>query len=216
MKKAKYSALRAVVITALFLFAAGPAAAHKVTVFAWVENGTVYTESKFSGGRKAQNALVEVYDDRGAKLLEGRTNENGEFTFPVPRKTAMKIVLVAGMGHKGEWTIPLEEVAESAQDSDALQSAEENRPTVVHKAPNAKTEVRETPVQSPYATPEQIEKIVENAMDRKLEPVVKILHRSLNPDKGPTVTDILGGIGYILGLVGVGAYFHCRGKRKGD
>jgi len=38
-----------------------------------------------------------------------------------------------------------------------------------------------------------------------------MLNESL--DRGPTVSEILGGIGYILGLMGVGAYFHYRRKK---
>jgi len=44
--------------------------AHKVTIFAWVEGDTVYTQSKFSGGRKAKGATVVVYDKEGNQLLE--------------------------------------------------------------------------------------------------------------------------------------------------
>jgi nickel transport protein len=33
-------------------------------------------------------------------------------------------------------------------------------------------------------------------------------------DRGPTVSEVMGGIGYIFGLVGVALYFLNRGKRK--
>jgi nickel transport protein len=33
-------------------------------------------------------------------------------------------------------------------------------------------------------------------------------------DRGPTVSEVIGGIGYIFGLVGVALYFRTRGKRK--
>jgi nickel transport protein len=56
-----------------------------------------------------------------------------------------------------------------------------------------------------------VERIVEEALDRKLKPIIKILMESR--DRGPTLKDILGGIGYILGLVGVASYFHYRRKK---
>ena len=59
---------------------------------------------------------------------------------------------------------------------------------------------------------EDIETIVEEILDRKLAPVIAKLPRPENPDQGPALDDILGGLGYILGLVGVGAYFHYRRK----
>ena len=50
-----HSRLRIVIIALLILFSlAGPAAAHKVIVFAWVNGNTIHTESKFSGGRKVK------------------------------------------------------------------------------------------------------------------------------------------------------------------
>ena len=48
-------------------------------------------------------------------------------------------------------------------------------------------------------------------LDKKLKPVLKMLAESRN--QGPEIRDIFGGIGYILGLVGLGAYIHYRKKR---
>jgi nickel transport protein len=33
-------------------------------------------------------------------------------------------------------------------------------------------------------------------------------------ESGPTAGDVIGGIGYIFGLVGVALYFTTRGKKK--
>ena len=65
--------------------------AHRVTIFAWVEGDIVHTESKFSGGKKVKHSPVEVYDNLGNKILEGKTDGDGKFSFKVPKKTAMKM-----------------------------------------------------------------------------------------------------------------------------
>ena len=64
-----------------------------------------------------------------------------------------------------------------------------------------------------YAGPSraEIEAIVEKALDKKMKPVLKMLAES--NAKEPGIGDILGGIGYIIGLVGIGAYFHNRKKK---
>jgi nickel transport protein len=85
--------------------------AHNVTVFAWVEGDTVSVESKFSGGRRPKNAPIEVYDSAGTLLLKGATDEQGKFSFTIPKKTPMKIVLLAGMGHRAEWIISQQDLA---------------------------------------------------------------------------------------------------------
>ena len=84
--------------------------AHRVIVFAWVEGNTVFVESKFNGGKKVKNGKVTVTDARGVELLCGITDDNGEFSFRVPKRAELKIILDAGAGHRGEWKIPLEEV----------------------------------------------------------------------------------------------------------
>ena len=57
---------------------------------------------------------------------------------------------------------------------------------------------------------EQIRGVLEKSLDQRLNPVLKIFAES--QDKGPTLPDILGGIGYILGLMGLAAYMHFRHK----
>lgn len=85
--------------------------AHRVNVFAWVEGDTVHVESKFSGGKKVSAGTIIVTDPGGAELVRGTTNAEGEFSFKVPRKTDLKIVLLAGAGHRAEWTIPAAEIS---------------------------------------------------------------------------------------------------------
>jgi nickel transport protein len=67
---------------------------------------------------------------------------------------------------------------------------------------------------------DQIRRVLDQSLDQRLNPVLKMLSESR--DKGPTLRDILGGIGYILGLMGLAAYIHFRrkageitGKNKG-
>jgi nickel transport protein len=84
--------------------------AHRVNLFAWMEGDTVYVESKFSGGKKVKAGKIVVTDPRGIELVKGTTNEEGEFSFKVPEKTDLKIVLLAGEGHRAKWIIPAAEI----------------------------------------------------------------------------------------------------------
>lgn len=182
----------------VFFSGINPAYAHRVMLFAWVDGDTVFTESKFSGGKKVKGGKVLVYNTQEKILLEGKTNNNGEFSFKIPEKTALKIVLHAGMGHRAEWTVSVDEIEDMADKKpgkSTLKSQEEvTRPEL-----------------SPGLNSNEIEQAVEKALDKKLKPVIKMLNESLG--RGPTVSEILGGIGYIFGLMGVGAYFHYRRKK---
>jgi nickel transport protein len=203
-------------ITALLLLLfCGQALAHNVTVFAWVEGDTVHVESKFSGGRRPVAAPVEVYDARGNLLLKGVTDEKGEFSFKVPKKTEMKVVLLAGMGHKGEWTIPFSDLEAVSADT-ATQAAETNspssKPTDPIQAKDVLSTVGANSAPAGHVTTAEIRKAVEAALDTKLKPVMKLLVETRR--SGPSVTDIIGGIGYIFGLIGVAAYFSSKRRKS--
>ncbi len=204
------------ILTAFWL---SSAYAHKVNVFAWVEGDTVYTQSKFSGGKGAQGGLVAVFDDKNNLLLEGKTNEQGEFSFKIPKKTALHIVLDATMGHANYWDIPLEEVLEALGEAPASEveaSATTDQPdTAAETAPETETAVPESAAPAaglPGITLADIRTTVEHALDTRLKPMNRMLAEST--DHTPNVSDIVGGIGYILGLAGVGLYVHYRSRIK--
>lgn len=194
---------------ALFILSSGNALAHKVTVFAWVEGDTVLGESKFSGGKKAQNSEIIVWDLNGKELLRTRTNEKGEFSFPIPEKTAMRIELIAGMGHKAEWTIPLEDLEETVV-AESTRAEEIKTPE-----PAAKTDSGQAVQTAVSIDPAQLEAIVEKAvtkaLNKKITPLTKMVADL--EQKGPSINEILGGIGYIFGLMGVAMYFSSRRKK---
>ena len=97
------------------------ASAHRVNLFAWVEGDTVYVESKFSGGKKVNMGKIIVTDPQGTELVKGITNEKGAFSFKIPKKTDLKIVLLAGTGHRAEWVIPVSEIEMPAAEKKPIQ-----------------------------------------------------------------------------------------------
>lgn len=100
-------------LTCLFMFGGLPVAqawAHKVNLFAYVEGGTVYTESYFPDGKKVEGGTVEVLDASGKKILEGKTDAQGAFNFPLPKKEDLTIVLDATMGHKNSYILKKSEM----------------------------------------------------------------------------------------------------------
>ncbi len=172
--------------------------AHKVNVFAWVEGDIIFVEGYFPGGKNAQNSLVEVFNQAGAKLLEGRTNEKGEFSFKTPEKTDLKIVLSAGMEHRNDFTVFASDFAETAPSP---------------AAPFRELQESETLSGEVDEDMRRLEALINRTLDRKLTPVIKLIRDSRR--EGPTFSEIVGGIGYIFGLVGVALYFSNRKKKEG-
>lgn len=102
MKHLKRSLL---IIALLFLAGTLPALAHTVNLFAYVEGGTVYTESYFPDGRPVEGGRVVVFDSSGTELLTGTTDTLGLFRFAIPKVDDLRIVIDAGMGHRNDFTI---------------------------------------------------------------------------------------------------------------
>ena len=55
-------------------------------------------------------------------------------------------------------------------------------------------------------------RVVEEVVDSKLKPLSRNIAR-LREDTVPDFTDIVGGIGYIIGLMGVALYFKSKEKK---
>jgi nickel transport protein len=185
-----------------FSFSAFDVHAHRVTIFAWVDGDMVHTQSKFGGGKMVNNGEISVFDPEGNLLLKGNTDENGEFSFTIPKKTSLRIGLNAGMAHQSEWIITAEEIGELQEDNFVSSDQPEDSHNVLENK-------FEPPIETGL-TKKDIEQAVEQAMEKKLKPVMQML--SDLRDSGPKFIDILGGIGYIIGLVGIGAYFKNRQK----
>jgi len=188
-----------VIFNLVFVAIPAIAQAHKVSIFAWVESDTVYTLSKFSGGKRVNKGQIVVYDPEGKKLLDGLTDDQGEFAFKIPQNTALRVELVAGAGHKGHWLVPLEEI---------VGIPEPNSDRIAEKASTGKPAEKGRITGSDDA---RLQAAIEKALDEKLKPVMKLLAES--KQAGPSLTEILGGIGYIIGLVGIAAYFKSRQKK---
>jgi hypothetical protein len=95
--------------------------AHRINLFAWVKGDTVYVESKFSGGKIVKAGKIIVTDPQGIELVKGTTNEKGEFSFKIPKKTELKIALLAGTGHRAEWVIAVSEIEIPAAEKKPIQ-----------------------------------------------------------------------------------------------
>jgi len=169
--------------------------AHKVNIFAYVEGDKVYTESYFNDGKKCINSKIEVFDNQENKLLEGLTNAEGEFSFEVPQEDGdLKLVLTASMGHRAEYIISADELG------DTVGSIKEKfeEPVSVVSPEVSSLDLKE------------IQSLIEDALDKKLEPILREIKKSQEHKISPT--EIIGGIGYIIGIFGIVAYFLSRKK----
>ncbi len=180
-----------------------PAAAHRVSVFAWVDGDTVRVESWFSGGRKVKNGEVQVVYGDGSPALIGRTDGDGLFSFPAPERQEVLITLTAGMGHRGEWTLRPEDfppasakaaAADTSVSAAGRAAADGDAPFSPEPGDPAKA------IACGRFSPEDLARLGA-LLDQKLAPFHRALADSRRSE--PKIREIIAGIGYIFGLAGV-------------
>jgi nickel transport protein len=187
------------------------ASAHKVNIFAYIEGDTVFTESYFNDGRKCIDSKVEVFDNTGDKLLEGLTNKDGEFSFKSPGKIDLRLVLTAGMGHKAQYEIKADEFSDSEEEDKehtSLQPLEEDRIDKRQKE-GKQTGHNETLT----VDMKQMQSMIEASLDKKLKPLLKLIAKS--QQNRVSFSEVVGGIGYILGIMGIILYFKAKKDKNG-
>lgn len=97
--------LHLLVLMLILMFSGSAAWAHKVNIFAYVDAGTVYTESYFPDGRPVINGIIEVRAEKGIIVLEGKTDDHGLFSFPLKKKQPLTITIKASMGHTNSYIL---------------------------------------------------------------------------------------------------------------
>ncbi len=165
--------------------------AHKITLFGYIDQDMVKTESKFSGGRSAKHCQITMITGT-EPLFMGETDENGLLNFPVPaEKQGFDIVVTCGDGHRGSWRIETDEL---------LGSVDSHTHTDVS--------LTSTAVQDDSA----LRLLFREELARELSPI----KRQLAELKEDTVSfaDIMGGLGYFLGLAGLASYMRFRKAGK--
>ncbi|HHH36920.1 MAG TPA: hypothetical protein ENK48_08875 [Gammaproteobacteria bacterium] len=181
----------------LLAFYSGPSFAHKVNMFAFVEGNQVFVEGYFSDGKRAQNSEVTVFDDQGKVLKKGKTDHEGNFSFRVPPEArSLRIALNAGMGHKTEYTLGEDEL--TGMLPEAQQPEEENA---------GASGPEETGVDSVSVD----ERAIRHAVGQAILPLMR---RMSSLEERASFSDIIGGIGFILGVAGVFFYFKARSMMR--
>lgn len=175
--------------------------AHKIRVFAWIAGDTVTVESGFSGGRPLVQGSVDVQDTTtGASLLQGKTDAQGIFTFSLAETVKeqgmeLRIIVSGGEGHRNEWLLL------TGEEQDDVARRSDN---------TAGTAAAPEQTVSEQNSSAELTRILDQLLEEKLAPIRRSLART--EEQQPGFTDILGGIGYLIGLAGIIAWMKSRRK----
>jgi nickel transport protein len=174
------------------------AEAHNVIASVFAAGRQIEGEIGYSNGQMASGALVEVFDADGTRLGEVTTDEEGFFLY-APGAPVMHLFRSdLGAGHVAEMVMPAEEVAR-----------------IMGLAPPEPVPAEAGAVlqaQGGAGLTEAERAVLSELIRQEIRPLRQELtaYRSQND-----LQTILGGIGYILGLFGLGFYLAARRKMKG-
>lgn len=184
----------------LIAFPASFASAHRLKVFGFAEGTAIHGSVYFSGNVAAQGARIQVFDPGGALLAETTSDDEGRFTITARRRVDHRIVADSGDGHRAEYAVPAHELPPAL-------------PGPATSAPSgaAPADLTASPVGSIRPPTTETEEMVERAVARQVGPVREQLDEFENRVRWH---DVLGGLGYILGITGIAYYLIARRDQR--
>lgn len=180
----------------LILFFSSTAIAHNVVGGVYVNGFDIEGEVGFSNGAMAKKGtIVKVFDVTGASLGEVLTDEQGFFIFTAKQHITHVFDINLGAGHRLKMHLPAQELPDSL---DSLVKVNTNQSFQITKI--------ETPQD---ATPITL-LMLEKALAKQIKPLRKEI-QALKIKSG--LRDIIGGIGYIFGLLALLAFLRDHQKK---
>lgn len=174
--------------------AAVPAAAlaHKIKVFASAEGAVISGYAYVTGGTRVKDAAVRIIAADDRVLEETSIDAAGNFRFEAKEPIDHRIIVDAGGGHVAEFTLKASELTGM------------NGAAPIAAAIDADTPAQPKSVTLSAAT---LQALVDQAVARQLRPLREQLDAYQAEARWH---DVLGGIGYILGIAGIAFYFLAR------
>ncbi len=189
-----------IVAVGVWAAAAGPAAAHKLRLFATVDGDSIVGSAYFGGGKYPRGVPVRAYGPDGAVLGEAVTDDKGAFRLPVAAGGGdVRLEVNAGDGHLAETVIPATALPGGGGGSASPVMA-------TGRADGADGAVGSESTVTAACNLSEVDAL----LTRKLVPLEMQLQAESDSVR---FRDVLGGIGYILGLTGVALWVQTRRRR---
>ena len=175
------------------LFSVQTAWAHKTNVFAHAHGKEIHGEVLADGSTPMSEAKITAYGPSGEILGETVADDKGEFSLTVTQRCDWKIV-ASGDGHQASCVVLMEELPDDL-------------PSVGNAAAHSHTH------DDGHSHPDELGGPA--GEDEELHRQIIALRRDIEKLRDKLRwQDIIGGVGYILGIMGIAFYF--LGSRQGE
>lgn len=210
------------VLAATFFMAVtlSPLSAHTLRLFASVEGAQIIGYGYFNGSNRAMQVPFTVTGPDGEPLYSGVTDDQGQFAFTATRRIDHRIRINSGDGHAADFTVSAAELPDRLESGSGTPQHLETPPTLGKDRDRSRDQENESPcaVSSPVragavAPLSAPPLLVDEAIARQIRPLREQLDSYHN-----TIWwhDVMGGIGYIIGIAGLayGLGQHKAGKDR--
>ncbi len=188
------------------LLAAAPAEAHKLKVFAAAVGPRIEGSVYFVGGDPAPGARLNVATPDGEAITAMSADDAGRFAFTAERRVDHVIVADTGDGHSARFTVLARDLPDTLPPP-SLSGAQASELSI--RPPTAAPAV----AVAPFANAGDLREIVGEAVAQQIVP----LREQLNGyEDRVRLHDVLGGLGYILGLAGLALWLRAHRTTAGQ
>jgi nickel transport protein len=184
------------ILSLSLLFCALPLLAHGLKVYAHAAGDTIQGEVHFAGGAGASGALVRISDAEGKVLAVVKPDAEGHFSYRLKRPMDVVVEADSLDGHQARWYLKAEAFSGAG-------AAREQGEVAVSRTP--------APSVSGPVTAETAGSPCDEVLARQTQSMQEAL---MACEERVRLRDILGGLGYIVGLAGLGLWWGCRRRQR--
>ncbi|WP_085644795.1 hypothetical protein [Thalassospira sp. MCCC 1A03138] len=204
----------AVLIGTLFIFV--NAQAHSLHVFAMGNGDVIDGYAYFGGGARPHDAEIQLLDDTGRVIFAGKTDDQGEFKLRVSHRQDYVIEANSGDGHIASFKINGDELSvqlpSGSEDINIYVSQIDTASSFQSGPPPSSSTTVATATSDAMVTlsRDELDNLIDAAVSRHVRPLREQL---VAYEDKVRFSDLLGGIGVIIGIFGAFAWFRAGQSR---
>lgn len=197
-------------VSAVILCSSPFANAHRLNVFAYSQAHELCVETSFQGGKPARGADVRVITAEGSVFLTAKTEQDGKVCMALPdgfEPAPLTVIVNAGEGHQNQWKLDKEDFSIPEASKTAVSTV---------KLALANKEASPKEVSPKIYSQQELDAALKAAKEQTETQVIAPLRRQLAAAQQPKITwrDIVGGLGWCIGLGGLFAWISTRRRKQ--
>ena len=195
----------------------GKATAHTLYLFASGEGKSIKGQVFLPGGTGVPDAEISLTTPDGKIVAKTKSDAEGKFTLDAPFRSDFKVVAITADGHQAQWNVSAAELAElpgppssasGKPEGNSSDVADHSPPTTpVSSGSHSQQESPATGIAAPLAD-------LRSEMNTLKAQLVKLREEWQEFRATTQLRDVLGGLGYILGITGIAFYILARKRER--